>query len=151
MLLGDSQKVIAIDLDLAPSTVAAIMKGALRSIGVTARASCVPPLLCVLAHVAVKKQAPPFREADFGYNERFYRVLSMALKCSALAERLSPAEETVARMRIEGRSLAEIATCRNTSRRTVANQLATASRRLGISGRSSLIQYFLSTPIAAHA
>jgi DNA-binding CsgD family transcriptional regulator len=149
MLLGESQKAIAIDFKLAPSTIAAISKSTLRAIGVTARASCVPPLLCMLARSAFVESTAPFRETEFAYRDCFYRVLSMELKSSALAERLSPAEETVARMRIEGRSLAEIALSRHTSRRTVANQLATASKRLGVSGRSSLVHFFLSPPPGA--
>jgi DNA-binding NarL/FixJ family response regulator len=144
VLLGESQKVLAIELRAAPSTIAASSKSALRAIGVGARVSSVPPLLCLLVHASRKRGAlDPIRSACIDRGNAHYRVLSIGLRSSALAERLSPAEQVVAMMRIQGRSLAEIATCRHTSTRTVANQLSTVFRRLGLSGRSSLVGYFL--------
>jgi DNA-binding CsgD family transcriptional regulator len=149
ILLGESQKSIGVELDLAASTVATSSKSALRAIGVTSRVSRVPPLLSMLAHASVRRVTPPYHETQVERDGVRYCVLSMALRSSVLAARLSPAEQKVALMRIEGRSLAEIATSRHTSPRTVANQLGTAFRRLGISGRSSLVQYFLLTPASA--
>jgi len=144
VLLGQSQKVIAIDLDVAVSTVAGSAKAALRAVGIETRVSNVPPLLCMLAHASLKQH--PFdsiRATCLEYGGTDYHVLSIALKNSLFIERLSPAEQIVVLMRIEGRSLADIATRRRTSRHTVANQLGAAFRRLGLSGRSSLVEYFL--------
>jgi DNA-binding CsgD family transcriptional regulator len=54
---------------------------------------------------------------------------------------LSAAEREVARAALEGRSNAEIAALRGTSVRTVANQLQSIFRKLGVSGRTELIQW----------
>lgn len=144
VLLGQSQKVIAIDLDVAVSTVAGSAKTALRALGVKTRVSNVPPLLCMLVHASLKQHpVDSIRATHLESGGTEYHVLSIALKNSLLIERLSPAEQIVVLMRIEGRSLADIATCRRTSRHTVANQLGAAFRRLGLSGRSSLVEYFL--------
>lgn len=146
ILLGESQKAIGLELELAASTVAMRSKAALRAIGVTSRVSAVPPLLNMLAHASVRRVAPLYDEVEVVHEGVRYCVLNMTLASSALAARLSPAEQKVALMRIEGRTLAEIATSRQTSQRTVANQLGAAFRRLGVSGRSSLVQYFLLAP-----
>jgi DNA-binding NarL/FixJ family response regulator len=53
---------------------------------------------------------------------------------------LTDAEREVVRGVIEGRSNREIATERGTSSRTVANQLQSAFRRLGVSGRGQLLR-----------
>lgn len=146
ILLGDSQKIVGIELQLGPSSVAAMSKSALRAIGVTTRVSQAPPLLYILAHASARHGTTPFRESRFEFHRSRYCCVSMSLQSPALAERLSPAEQDVALMRIAGRSLSEIAASRNTSRRTVANQLCAAFRRLGVSGRSSLVEYFLFAP-----
>lgn len=122
ILLGQSQKVVAIELNSAASTIAACTKGALRAIGINARVSSVPPILCMLVRAALRPPAvDAIRSTNCEQDGLHYRVLSMALKSSAMAERLSPAEQVVALMRIQGRSLAEIASYRHTSKRTVAN------------------------------
>ncbi|HEY0463031.1 MAG TPA: hypothetical protein VGC79_02430, partial [Polyangiaceae bacterium] len=52
-----------------------------------------------------------------------------------------PAVRDVVCMHTQGESHARIASRRRTSQRTVANQLATAFSRLGVSGRSGLLVY----------
>ncbi|MCA9599922.1 MAG: helix-turn-helix transcriptional regulator [Myxococcales bacterium] len=51
---------------------------------------------------------------------------------------LSPAEREVVRLALGGFGNGEIAELRQTSLRTVANQLASAYKKLGVSGRSEL-------------
>lgn len=51
---------------------------------------------------------------------------------------LSPAEEAVAALALDGLSNAEIARARGSAERTVANQLAAAYRKLGIGSRLEL-------------
>jgi DNA-binding CsgD family transcriptional regulator len=68
-----------------------------------------------------------------------YQVIGIERPDSRLVSRLTPAEFLVARLLIEGKSHAEIAAQRRTTLRTVANQLATAFHRLGVSGRLGLI------------
>lgn len=72
------------------------------------------------------------------------RVLSVPVdrRSSALTG-LSPAELLVARDAAEGLSNAEIATRRRRSVRTVANQLASIYRKLGVSSRAELAAHLL--------
>lgn len=144
ILLGRSQKVVGTELGIGPSTVAGSARGALRAAGVDARVSSVPPLLSMLVRASLERsRSHAIRSCVLELEGVSFRVLSIGLGPSSLVRQLSPAERAVALMRIEGRSLAEIAASRRTSMRTVANQLGAAFRRLGISGRSSLVEYFL--------
>ena len=52
---------------------------------------------------------------------------------------LSPAEKEVAALVARGRSTADIARARRVSPRTVANQLASIFRKLGVSSRQELL------------
>ena len=54
-------------------------------------------------------------------------------------DRLSQAEREVVRLVLDGLSQAQIATLRGTSPRTVAKQLESAYRRLGIGSRAELV------------
>jgi DNA-binding CsgD family transcriptional regulator len=54
-------------------------------------------------------------------------------------EGLTPAERQVLALLLEGRTASEIAARRSTSPRTVANQLASIYRKLGVQGRRELI------------
>ena len=65
-------------------------------------------------------------------------IIRVAIPGSHLASRLSPGEWEVARGAIEGKSHAEIAVARGTSRRTVANQLASVFDKTGTSGCPAL-------------
>ena len=54
---------------------------------------------------------------------------------------LPPAVREVVQLHAEGRTHAEIAAQRSTSKRTVANQLSAAFQKLGVSGRPGLLEY----------
>jgi DNA-binding CsgD family transcriptional regulator len=56
---------------------------------------------------------------------------------------LSPGESAVVRLAVLGLSNPEIASRRGCSPRTVANHLASAYRKLGVSGRRALRAYLL--------
>ncbi len=62
-----------------------------------------------------------------------------------LEERLSASEAQVAKLVIQGLSNAEIATRRGTSVRTVANQVASILRKLGMESRNALMAHSLVT------
>ncbi|MCB9618146.1 MAG: helix-turn-helix transcriptional regulator [Sandaracinus sp.] len=64
-------------------------------------------------------------------------VLSVPISRGALA-RLSAAERDVVVGALEGRSNRELSLARGTSIRTIANQLASAFRKLGVKGRAEL-------------
>ena len=66
-------------------------------------------------------------------------VLSFPLPSPALDGRLSAAERVVVGRIVAGDSNAEIARARNTSARTVANQIAAIFRKLGVGSRRELV------------
>ena len=72
-------------------------------------------------------------------------MIATARPEARLAPVWSPAEFAVVRGLLEGRNYLEIAKTRGTSTRTVANQLAAAFRRLGVSGRGSLLNHVVSS------
>lgn len=66
-------------------------------------------------------------------------VLSLSLNARPVLAALSDAEREVVDGVLAGLSNAAIAKRRGTSERTVGNQLHSASRKLGVSGRSGLV------------
>lgn len=69
-------------------------------------------------------------------------VLSFPATPVTAETRLGDAEREVAAMAARGLSNREIARARGTSERTVANQLSTIFRKLGVSSRVELARHF---------
>jgi DNA-binding CsgD family transcriptional regulator len=106
--------------------------------------SCLPsriPGLVVAAAHARHHQRSHFQSRLRGRAERrvFRQNISIPRPDRALQAWLAPAEHAVISLLIEGMSYAEIAQARQTSIRTVANQVASGFRRLGVSGRAELL------------
>lgn len=139
ILSGEGYKHVAFEDNLAISTVSILCGECLNAIG-TARATSRVPLLIVMAVHAYRGLALPAA--------RFYRVKSDGREQWVVtAERpdrtlprdLTRSEASVVRALVEGLSHERIAAQRNTSPRTVANQLAQAFQKLRVSGRNELI------------
>ena len=146
MLCGQSLKALAIDLHLSPSTVSNEAKLALQQLGLQCTPCKAHPLVSVLACAGAQEQLNRCaRVAYFSAEGREFRVIATARPEARLAPVLSPAEFAVVRGLLEGRNYLEIAKTRGTSKRTVANQLAAAFRRLGVSGRGSLLNHVVSS------
>jgi len=144
VLLGTDPKVVSIERGLSASTIATCLKQACESIGIRCKPSNVPLLLMALARAAkCDGRLDRGRAAEFQYSGDSYCVLCVPAPHTVLDSVLSPAETAVMRMRLEGKSHAEIAARRRTSRRTVANQVATAFHRLGVSSRSDLLGFLI--------
>jgi DNA-binding NarL/FixJ family response regulator len=141
VLLGDSQKSVAIERQLAASTIAVASKEALRAMGVQTSTSRAPFSIGLLVHAhhelaVISKGRVSHLPPGSGL-----RVVSIPRLDKWLCATLSPSEFEVLRLRADGLSHAEIARCRRSSLRTVANQVAAAFRKLGVSGRTELISY----------
>ena len=152
VLTGDSQKALAIDASLSRSTVATRCASALRSIGKEHTLSCVPTLILLAAHAArgMSLGCATARQIAGSKGERW--LVGYERPDGALQAALSDAERQVTRLLIEGRTHTQIAIIRKTSPRTVANQLGSAFRKLGVSGRTALISKLLqSKPLPADA
>jgi len=145
LLCGETMKGLAFDLRLSQSTVSQEAKSALQHFGIECRQSQVSPLLAMCARAARDQQLDRCaRIACFSDADRMFRVVGAARVDVRLAPMLPPAEFAVVRALFEGRNYLEIATNRGTSTRTVANQLAAVFRKLGVSGRGSLLNHMLS-------
>lgn len=140
VLAGIGQKRLAIELNLAPSTVALNARLALTSLGVQSRPSRVHPLLMLAARAGRNKDPQITAALSFlSREEAQLRVFSAPRPELQLSRALPPAELAVIRSLIEGASYEEIALGRGTSTRTIANQITAVFRRMKVSGRSELM------------
>lgn len=144
VLGGSRQKNIAIDLDLAPSTVALNSRLALASMGLPDKPSRAHPLLMLAARASgvQSPQLPNSARCSVIRAEdgRELRVVAMQRPDFGLAQLLPGAELAVIRSLVEGLCYREIARQRGTSPRTIANQISAVFRRLRVSGRNELVQ-----------
>jgi DNA-binding CsgD family transcriptional regulator len=143
-LRGIPQKVLSLELGLPASCVTSRLKRGLSSLGLDCQPSQVPLVVGLLA--AASTGRAPLVDARIGAltldGER-YLVLGVARPETMLAQQLPPAEYQTLCLLTEGHSYARIATNRKVAGRTVANQVASVFRRLGVSGRSELRGYLL--------
>jgi DNA-binding NarL/FixJ family response regulator len=141
ILLGDSQKLVSLELGLAPSTVALIVARCLRALGLDCHASSVPVLVVMAVYAYRAAEAPnDARRLDVERGGAWYTIISARRPDAGLQDMLSGCEYAVARLRVEGRSHAEIARLRRVSPRTVANQLTATFQKLRVSGRADLLR-----------
>ncbi len=144
VLLGEAQKVVAMELGCATSTVATAVGACLRAMGVKGGSSRVPPLLVLVLH-ALRGRVDGVEvriERSLGARGEL-QVVSSARLDLHLADKLTSSELAVIGPLIEGHSHAEIARQRRTSVRTVANQIASAYKKLHVSGRMELLCYLV--------
>jgi DNA-binding NarL/FixJ family response regulator len=139
---GQSAKALAYDLDVSVSTVSQDAKLGLGQLGFDRTAGRMHPLLVMSARASVRPaSASSGRARWFNYANETFRVIGAPRPDDRLGPILPPAELAVLRALVEGRNYREIAKGRGTSTRTVANQLAAAFRRLGVSGRGHLLEH----------
>jgi DNA-binding CsgD family transcriptional regulator len=139
--LGERRKVIAYDLRVSVSMLALTLKGSLSSLGLSCKPALVPSSLVMLVHGA-RGPAPHGTFIGEGVHDgQRFTIVTHVLDDSTLRG-LSPSERAIMTVLASGRSCGEIAEQRGRSRRTVINQVAAASRRLGVSGRFDLLHYF---------
>lgn len=141
VLSGTRQKSIAIDMDLAPSTVALNARLALQSLGVNGKPSRAHPLLMLAARASRDSITAVVRRSTVAARDgSALTVVSATRPDHFLGSTLPLAELDVIRSLVEGNSYAEIARSRGTSTRTIANQITAVFRRLKLSGRNELVQ-----------
>ena len=144
-LLGTPQKVISLELGVPASSVTARLKRSLAALGVECQPSKVPLVVGLLAAASTgRSPVVDARLAELRFGPERYLVLGVARPEVTLAGQLSPAEYQTMCLLVEGFSYARIAHSRKVAGRTVANQVASMFRRLGISGRSELRGFLLS-------
>jgi DNA-binding NarL/FixJ family response regulator len=141
ILCGQGQKSIAIELALAPSTIALNARLGLEALGVAGKPSRVHPLLMLAATVACATDDTRLATASaIEEGDQQLRVFSVPRPDERLISLLPPAELAVVRHLVEGLCYQEIARLRGTSTRTIANQITAVFRRMRVSGRNELLQ-----------
>ena len=139
-LIEGIRKSVAADFGLCASSVAEILRRCFACMGLSCWPSRIPLLLVIAAHAKRGADSQRGARSVLAQNQQYVRqTISAARPDNELAASLSPAEYSVTRLLIEGKSYAEMAVLRKTSKRTVANQLAAAFHRLHVSGRADLL------------
>lgn len=142
VLLGTAPKVVALDNQRSLSSVTAAAQDCLRSMGLSSRASQTSVLLTMAVRAYHRPESEPQlgQLSELHVDGEVYFVVSALRLDLQFPVPLSLAEAQVVRSLIAGHSHAQISGARATSPRTVANQLATAFRKLGVSGRRATIE-----------
>jgi DNA-binding NarL/FixJ family response regulator len=139
VLCGQGQKTAAIELGLAPSTVALIARTTLEAVGIRGKPSRVHPLF-MFAAISARLELNWKRVRKSAIDAPVpLRVLSIPRPELNLFQEFPHAELRVLAALVEGRSYEDVAHLRGTSVRTIANQAASVFRRLEVSGRSQLL------------
>jgi DNA-binding NarL/FixJ family response regulator len=143
LVCGSSQKAVACDLGVATSTVSAHLRVALAKLGLACWEQAV-----LAAAVLDCGRSPPggVSEASGGNGAPGAFVAVSAPLCAEALGALSPSEREVVLLLVDCRSNWEICALRRASVRTVANQIAAASRKLAVHGRFELIRRLVSRP-----
>jgi DNA-binding CsgD family transcriptional regulator len=150
ILLGEPQKVIALDYGLSQSTVALVAAQCAQAMGFACSATRIPALMMMAAY-AVERRPEQLvgSSASFAYGSTTYRVISVERPGAASIGVLSAAERAVVELLVERRTNAEIARIRSTSTRTVANQLTSVLQKLGVRGRSAILSRLIELSAAS--
>jgi DNA-binding NarL/FixJ family response regulator len=143
-LLGESQKSIAINMHLSTATVSGLLRTGVALLGLEATPRLMPMFLAVLAHAARGRIPPDSFDARRVDTEHGGCLLILNRPDCAISHLLSRGERYVVRALLDGCTHAEIARMRATSARTIANQMARAFAKLGVSGRLQLVCHVLS-------
>ena len=136
-LLCGVRKHVAVEVGLSCSSIAVILQGCFQFMGLDCLPSRIPGLLVAAAHARHHQGKRQSSQRRASYPEQ--QTIRIPRPDLALAAWLAPAEHAVIALLIEGHGYAEIAQARHTSIRTVANQVASAFRRLNVSGRAELL------------
>jgi DNA-binding CsgD family transcriptional regulator len=146
VLLGESAKVVAIESSVTESTVAVAIKGQLRSMGLDCKVRATPLILVMAARAARRPRcrAVQAKIAVLPGDAATKRVVSVRYPKLGSLEVLSNAERTVLMQLLDGKTYVEIAEYRHASKRTVANQLGSAFRKLGVSGYGQVLDRLMS-------
>jgi DNA-binding NarL/FixJ family response regulator len=140
VLAGEQQKCVAFELQIAFSTASKWYSRAVEKLHLDG--GPVPLPLVIAAQAWASGETPPVdaRYAAFDYEGHEYHLLSVPAGTLTSAGGLTPAEQEVALLLVQGESRQTIAGARSTSIETVACQLRGIYSKFQLSGRPSLIR-----------
>lgn len=137
---GTPQKVVSLDWGISASSVTTIAKHYLAFLGICCSPSRMPsPLVMLMCASSAGRPLRGARSSSVVLDGQCYQTISVPRPELTVADQLSRAQLEAVGLLLEGRPHAQIARARRTSPRTVANQLASAFQRLGVSGRGQLM------------
>jgi DNA-binding CsgD family transcriptional regulator len=139
----ETQKVLAAGFDLSVAAISQLLGAALQKLGVTCRVGCtpLPIVLAALRYCGVIALPAAYVTIHEDQGRRYVALALPALEASLLPG-LSTAEREVAVHHAAGATYGQIAARRITSPRTVANQIASLSKKLDVHGRFDLIRFW---------
>jgi DNA-binding CsgD family transcriptional regulator len=139
----ETQKVLAAGFDLSVAAISQLLGAALQRLGVTCRVGCtpLPIVLAALRYCGVIALPTAYVTIHEDQGRRYVALALPALDASLLPG-LSSAEREVAAHHAAGATYGQIAARRITSPRTVANQIASLSKKLDVHGRFDLIRFW---------
>lgn len=139
VLAGVRAKQVAIEAGVGVSSLA--LSDCLKELGLghSSKISKVPPLLVMAAMAHRQNLHVECRRSTLSLDSLQYTVTSATRPERRLGQSLTRSEHEVVRLLVEGKAYQEVATLRRTTERTVANQLASAFRKLNVSGRIELL------------
>ena len=144
LVLGEPQKAVAADKHCSVSCVAMVAAKCLQRLGVAGAAHSVPMPIVMMIHASRDHRGwVESTGATLSWHEPGRSTLSLKRPDTNLEQILSPSESEVTRCLLDGLSHARIAQSRGTSVRTIANQVARAYLKLGVSGRMELMSRLL--------
>jgi DNA-binding NarL/FixJ family response regulator len=131
-----AQKIIGLEDGVSAASVSTRLRHALAHIGLSCAPSRMPLLLSLAAFAAAGNPMPGVEQESA---DGVHRIVTLHSPRLWLAERLSQSETEVALLRIQGSTQSAIAAARGRAAQTVANQIASVYRRLGVSDRCELV------------
>lgn len=137
-LMGEAQKVTAINARVSDGTVSGRLSGCLSLMGVHGRAYHLPFFFALLAYANSNASSIVTARTDSAGDAL---VASVPRPDRLLTGILTPAEQSVVQLLLDGFCQSEIANMRHAAPRTVANQLASVFRKLDVSSRFGVIGY----------
>jgi len=139
----ETQKVLAAGFDLSVAAISQLLGGALQKLGITGRVGCTPlPIVLAALRYCGVVELPAAYVTSLESESRHYVALALPALDPKLLPGLSVAEREVAAHHAAGATYCQIALRRSTSPRTVANQIASLSKKLNVHGRFDLIRYW---------
>lgn len=142
VLSGKAQKVVAAETLRSSSSITGTATNALRHIGLACRPNDVP-MIAVMMVQAAASLAPAVRDRAPRQMRENSCGLSVPRSDGWLEQVLTPSERRVICLRVEGYSHERVARVCTVSKRTIANQIASAYRKLGVSARLELLNRIL--------
>lgn len=145
LAVGHCQKLVAFDFGLAHTTISSHLRGALDKLGL-ARWEHAVLLAAAIEEGGARLEPLNEMEPSVADGAGPYFLIRLNLSEAALRA-LTLAEREVALLVVDGSTNAEIGRMRGCSPRTVANQISSVFRKLGVHGRCELIRLLtLSSP-----